>query len=1016
MTLHCVILGAGAPHQGDSPALLEQVDGVSVLDWLLNALALPEEQIQLVLGYQSTPVAAQYGAIRTLENPHWESTGSTASLLEADLDGVSRLLVCYGDILFRHKVVDQLTQSDAAVSVAWDSLWKQRYIDRELIDMALHEKVKVHHDKVMRLGDDLPVDWADGEFIGLAYFSGASLDVLRRLQKSAPDSLKQCHLSGLVEWLRAEGTEIAGLDVGGDWAEVNQPKDIAHFVLGTKAETLARLRQMIRQAVIQDQVAFTVKEWCSNASQILARVRGRFAETHVVVRSSARSEDSFTHSNAGAYTSLLNIDPQQALAEAIDTVIDSYGVAEPEDQVLVQPMVQDVRLSGVLFSRTLEFGAPYYVINYDDSGATDGITGGSSTNHQTLYVRRDADTAQLADPRLEPLVKALKEIENLLAYDALDVEFAIDSEQCIHILQVRPIAVEQQTVQHSAEVIQLLQQAESDWKMLQHADPHLLGSDALYGVMPDWNPAEIIGTHPGSLAESIYRYLILDEVWATQRAEYGYRDVRPKPLLVNFAGKPYIDVRASFNSFIPADLPEPLAKRLVEFCLSWLKQHPHLHDKVEFEVIPTCCGLDFGYWEQRLIESGGFNQSDTALLKASLMRITSHAIERTASDIEHLARMDARFAQLVQPSLPDEAYLLTGAQKLLDACRLYGTLPFAHLARSAFVAITLLKDAVTTGVISESAKEQFLGSLRTVSHELSQDARATAQGKLTQQAFIERHGHLRPGTYDIVSQAYHEDPDTYLLPLIEAAREQPQIASATNLWDEQKSAFFEAIRQVGFEVTDDALECFLRSAIEGREKAKFGFTRGLSKALDLLVDWGASTGLSREVLANLSLNDLFDSVSMQATRSDRMAELRDKSDQRCIRRQLSMACELPALITDRRDFYSFLQIAGMPNFIGSERIIADCCHLGDASFDTAEVEGRIVLIPQADPGYDWLFGRHIAGLVTLYGGANSHMAIRAAEFGLPAAIGIGEQRYQQLSGVRSIELDPGNAILRAVLE
>ena len=49
-----------------------------------------------------------------------------------------------------------------------------------------------------------------------------------------------------------------------------------------------------------------------------------------------------------------------------------------------------------------------------------------------------------------------------------------------------------------------------------------------------------------------------------------------------------------------------------------------------------------------------------------------------------------------------------------------------------------------------------------------------------------------------------------------------------------------------------------------------------------------------------------------------------------------------------------------------------------------------MLIPSADPGYDWLLARGIAGLVTMFGGANSHMAVRAAECSLPAAIGVGE--------------------------
>ena len=80
----------------------------------------------------------------------------------------------------------------------------------------------------------------------------------------------------------------------------------------------------------------------------------------------------------------------------------------------------------------------------------------------------------------------------------------------------------------------------------------------MYGVMTDWNPAEIIGTSPGELALSLYKYLITDDVWAIQRAEFGYRDVRPAPLLVKFAGRPYVDVRLSISSFIP--------KKLIKSC------------------------------------------------------------------------------------------------------------------------------------------------------------------------------------------------------------------------------------------------------------------------------------------------------------------------------------------------------------------------------------------------------------------------------------------------------------------
>ena len=46
----------------------------------------------------------------------------------------------------------------------------------------------------------------------------------------------------------------------------------------------------------------------------------------------------------------------------------------------------------------------------------------------------------------------------------------------------------------------------------------------------------------------------------------------------------------------------------------------------------------------------------------------------------------------------------------------------------------------------------------------------------------------------------------------------------------------------------------------------------------------------------------------------------------------------------------------------------------------------IVCIENADPGYDFLFNKNIKGLITKYGGLNSHMAIRCAELNLPSLI------------------------------
>lgn len=293
-------------------------------------------------------------------------------------------------------------RGQAPVTIVWDSHWRRRYSGRSKEDIERCEKVCVAGGYASRLGDDIPPQWADGEFIGLVRFTSEAVAELKKLQAETLDSLLRVHLSGLLEYLRSRGMEVAAIDVAGDWAEVNEPRDIAHFVLGTKAETLSRLRGMVTKAVIQDQVSFTVTQWREDPQSWIGRIRERFAGSRVVVRSSARSEDSFSTANAGAYTSVLDVDPDTGLKEAVERVISSYQEAgTDQDQILVQPMLSHVALSGVAFTRTLSQAVPWYLINYETKANTEGITSGVSMEHQTMMLWRGEPPLVLPEKPLE---------------------------------------------------------------------------------------------------------------------------------------------------------------------------------------------------------------------------------------------------------------------------------------------------------------------------------------------------------------------------------------------------------------------------------------------------------------------------------------------------------------------------------------------------------------------------------------------------------------------------------------
>jgi phosphohistidine swiveling domain-containing protein len=201
---------------------------------------------------------------------------------------------------------------------------------------------------------------------------------------------------------------------------------------------------------------------------------------------------------------------------------------------------------------------------------------------------------------------------------------------------------------------------------------------------------------------------------------------------------------------------------------------------------------------------------------------------------------------------------------------------------------------------------------------------------------------------------------------------------------------------------------FARSAVEGREWAKFAFSRNVSEALSVLRRWGADADFSAEELALLDL----DSISAAAALPDLEAATLLRSSIATARAQVGAeSCvTLPILLRSAAELTAFQSVPGHPNFITRNRVVAAGADI--ASGD--DPVGSIALLRYADPGYDWLFSRGISGMITAYGGPNSHMAVRALESGIPAAIGCGELLFSNLCRFRLIELDAGARHIRGL--
>jgi phosphohistidine swiveling domain-containing protein len=120
---------------------------------------------------------------------------------------------------------------------------------------------------------------------------------------------------------------------------------------------------------------------------------------------------------------------------------------------------------------------------------------------------------------------------------------------------------------------------------------------------------------------------------------------------------------------------------------------------------------------------------------------------------------------------------------------------------------------------------------------------------------------------------------------------------------------------------------------------------------------------------------------------------------------LSHSITLPTLIRNPDEVTCFRVSDTVPNFVTLLNVSGEIVVLDSP---TQDLSGKIVFIESADPGFDWIFTRGISGMITAWGGANSHMSIRAKELGVPSAIGVGEAMYLELSRARSCRLDCRN--------
>ena len=1010
--LSMVVLAAGKTSATSGSSASERLIGHDTcVNWNTRIADFSSGGVHLVTGYGAGYERFNFEEemnVFCIENKNWMFQGSAGSLLSAVATlKVSDCIVVYGDVLVESSLVREALEEEGDIVIVKD-------IDhRSSSGATIAHGSKVDQTELFEF-DAFGRIASTGKLEGSFHFSGVcllsqvSIAALKNLTLGQREELAALNLLELCAWLESQGFELKTVDSLGRHANLDDRSSLTSFVLKSKAQGLETLRRQVRNSTVLPSVFFTYDRWIREQDCILNEIHSHLGACDLAVRSSSRNEDSITESNAGKYDSYLFIRGRENTKVAIEQVFASYGAEISKwDEVLVQPMATDVSVAGVCLTRSKGTGAPWITIEFNSNGDTAAVTTGTHSLTSQIQISRRVAPGIIEHtpstglpPWVGKFLESLRELENLTFSDSLDVEFAVTDQGEVIVLQVRPIALatpmskslESRYLSHLRSCRYVLS------NLFDNSDERILLSN-----MADWNPAEMIGFNPSTLAHDLYARLITNSTWAESREQMGYSSQSGRPLMQMVGGHPYIFVNRSLDSLVPAGLVKSMRDSLVQYGLKMIEQNPGLHDKIEFATFPNVLhpNIDSQIWS--LVEKGVIKAEQQNDYVNALTSTTSRILASGQTEVSILADLKSQ-TELILSGHGSPTSKLT---RLLELICNRGALPFANLARKAFASYQIIDGAAQSGLIGNSCKEALLSSVRTVSSQFLEELRSADGSKETRDLIVSRYGHLRPGTYDLTAPRYDSDPDRYFnwgmsfvsTSEIDACCQDKNHLKGLEAWIKNHFATSAGDDPIGF----------LLDAIQAREWGKFEYSRGVSELLEFIASECEVRGMTRQNVKHMYLREIYQLFDGNHASLPEVVKAREEQH------HLQSMDYFPDVLVSTSGLEASYVDTAVTNYVGKKPISAALRFInGQDAAVSQDLKGAIVAIESADPGYDWIFSGGISGLITKYGGANSHMAVRAAEFELPAAIGVGHSVFEALRRFNGALIDPSSRFLTGV--
>jgi hypothetical protein len=756
--------------------------------------------------------------------------------------------------------------------------------------------------------------------------------------------------------------------------------------LPNKIKNLNKIKKLVK---VPNYFYFNFKLYQKKKKIILNTINKKFKK--IIIRSASFLEDN-NISNAGKYLSVPDIKANNEIKIdcAIQAVFNSYGKNKNTQFVLIQEYIKNPEIVGVIFTADPKNGSPFITINFNDSGHTDLITSGKSNGKIVTFFKYISKSK--LDRRSRVIKNIIDKLEKKFLNFYLDIEFLIFKKK-IYILQVRRLKVkESKNINFKKSLLNL----EKKILKMTNEKSHLYGEQRYFSTMTDWNPAEIIGLKPKTLAISLYQSLITNEIWSESRVDLGYKDVTKIPLLYSFLGTPYIDLKTDINSFLINSLSEKIQKKLIKFYFEKFKKFPyHYYDKIESELVINCISINPLKYK-KILKKSKLSKNEINKIIEQYTKLTNNVILKLDENIKKYKYGEKLFSRIkkTKNSTLNKIFLFH------NICKNYGTLPFANIARMSFIAIEFLNSFVELKIINKNEKILFLENSKSISSEMNE---IFAKNK---KVFLTKYGHLRPNTYEISNANYKENFKEYFKKITLTKK----ISKNFKFKNKHKILINKFLKLNNFNNIDaNQLLYFIENSIYHREASKLFFTKIIDEIFFQLKFLFKRIKLNQNDIEYLNINKIL-TLYEKFSNEHIVYELKKDIEENRKIYNFNQNFNLPNIIKSKEDIYFHEEKNASPTFITNKIIISKFVYLKNVT-KKLNIENKIICIENADPGYDFIFNHKIKGLITAFGGPNSHMSIRCHEFEVPAVIGIGEKKFQQLIKNNTLYLNCEKRIL-----